>query len=113
MPGRTCCFTLLLAAVTALPAAAGDKLPDYRPVPGWPKVPDDVTLGPVSAVAADSSDRVYVLHRGKRPVLVFDSDRKAGRIITAGTAEGAVGRETGRSPVPVRPHGPAGVSFRR
>jgi outer membrane protein assembly factor BamB len=54
----------------------GEKLPDYRPVPGWPKLPDGVTLGPVSAVATDSSDRVYVFHRGKRPVLVFDRDGK-------------------------------------
>ena len=54
----------------------GEKLPDYRPVRGWPKRPGDVTLGPVSAVATDSSDRVYVLHRGKRPVLVFDRDGK-------------------------------------
>jgi outer membrane protein assembly factor BamB len=53
-----------------------EKLPDYRPVPGWPKLPDNVTLGPVSAVATDSSDRVYVFHRGKRPVLVFDPNGK-------------------------------------
>jgi outer membrane protein assembly factor BamB len=57
----------------AEPAAA---LPDYRPVAGWPKLPDDVTMGPASAVAVDSSDRVYVFHRGKRPILVFDRDGK-------------------------------------
>jgi DNA-binding beta-propeller fold protein YncE len=28
----------------------------------------------VSAVATDSADRVYVAHRGKRPILVFDAD---------------------------------------
>ena len=75
---RTRCLTVLLAALTALPAAADDRLPDYRPVPGWPQLPDDVTLGPVSAVATDSSDRVYVLHRGKGPVLVFD---RAGKFL--------------------------------
>jgi DNA-binding beta-propeller fold protein YncE len=53
-----------------------DALPDYRPVAGWPKVPDDVKLGPVSGVATDSDDRVYVLHRGAKPVLVFDRDGK-------------------------------------
>lgn len=74
MPRRTCCLTLLLAAVAALPAAAGERLPDYRPVPGWPALPEGVTLGSVSAVATDSADRVYVFHRGKRPILVFDRD---------------------------------------
>jgi DNA-binding beta-propeller fold protein YncE len=73
---HTCCLALLLTA--ALPAHPGEgrseKLPDYRPVPGWPKLPDDVKLGPVSAVATDSADRVHVFHRGQRPVLVFDRD---------------------------------------
>jgi DNA-binding beta-propeller fold protein YncE len=52
------------------PGAAG--IPDYRAVAGWPRLPDNVRLGPVSAVATDSSDRVYVFHRGPHPVLVFD-----------------------------------------
>ena len=30
----------------------------------------------MSAVATDSSDRVYVFHRGKQPILVFDRDGK-------------------------------------
>jgi DNA-binding beta-propeller fold protein YncE len=51
-----------------------DRFPDYRPVVGWPKLPADIKLGPVSAVATDAADRVYVAHRGKRPVLVFDAD---------------------------------------
>src|SRR3954467_10504038 len=37
-------------------------------------LPANVKLGPVSAVATDSKDRVYVAHRGPRPVLVFDRD---------------------------------------
>jgi DNA-binding beta-propeller fold protein YncE len=52
----------------------GQPLPDYRPVAGWPQLPAGVTLGPVSAVATDAADRVYVFHRGPRPVLVFDRD---------------------------------------
>jgi predicted acyl esterase/DNA-binding beta-propeller fold protein YncE len=67
----------VLAPVRALAdTAKSDKLPDYRPVVGWAKLPDDVKLGPVSAVATDSEDRVYVAHRGKRPILVFDADGK-------------------------------------
>src|SRR5207237_1314855 len=74
-----------LALVLALPllssATAGrsdgrfpDPFPDYRPVTGWPQLPRGVELGPVSAVATDAKDRVYVAHRGPRPVLVFDRD---------------------------------------
>jgi DNA-binding beta-propeller fold protein YncE len=62
----------------AEPAHADDGraagLPDYRAVPGWPNLPLDVTLGPVSAVATDASDHVYVFHRGKHPILVFERD---------------------------------------
>ncbi len=60
--------------VLATVRAKSDRFPDYRPVPGWPKVPDGVKLGPVSAVATDASDRVYVAHRGKKPVVVFDAE---------------------------------------
>jgi DNA-binding beta-propeller fold protein YncE len=84
---RTCCLAVLFAAVAALPAAAEDdpvrrderpaaKLPDYQPVPRWAKLPDDVKFAPVSAVATDSADRVYVAQRGEHPVLVFDRDGK-------------------------------------
>src|SRR4051812_27430327 len=58
------------------PARSDDRIPDYRAVAGWPSLPADVQLGPVSAVATDSADRVYVGHRGKRPILVFDRDGK-------------------------------------
>src|SRR5262249_760336 len=53
--------------VTAAPAAAENPaknaIPDYRPVAAWPQLPADVKLGPVSAVATDSTDRVFVLQR--------------------------------------------------
>lgn len=77
---------LALALPPALPRAAPADpprpaaLPDYRPVPGWPQLPPKLTLGPVSAVATDAKDRVYVAHRGPSPVLVFDRD---GRFLRA------------------------------
>lgn len=52
------------------------RFPDYQPVPGWAKLPDDIKFGPVSAVATDADYRVYVFHRGKTPVVVFDRDGK-------------------------------------
>jgi DNA-binding beta-propeller fold protein YncE len=68
----------LLVAGTPAQDRPGDVaaggIPEYRPVRGWPKVPEEIKLGPVSAVATDSSDRVFVFHRGQRPVLVFDRD---------------------------------------
>src|SRR6186997_1435166 len=70
---------LLFAALLALPSPAAsrpDPLPDYRPVAGWPQLPAGVELGPVSAVATDAADRVFVFHRGPKPVLVFDRDGK-------------------------------------
>jgi DNA-binding beta-propeller fold protein YncE len=38
----------------------------------WAVLPDGWTLGPVSAVATDSQDRVYAFQRKDPPVLVFD-----------------------------------------
>jgi DNA-binding beta-propeller fold protein YncE len=71
---RTCPSILALLLSLTGPARAADTFPDYRPVPGWPQLPDDLKLGPVSAVATDAADRVFVFHRGPRPVLVFDRD---------------------------------------
>ena len=75
---RWMAFLLLPCVVVlpAFPACADEAFPEYRPVAGWAKLPDEVQLGPVSAVATDSNDRVYVFHRGKRPILVFDRDGK-------------------------------------
>src|SRR4051794_33190251 len=68
----------LLAPAGLAPAAEPVKnpIPDYRPVAGWPQLPEGLKLGQVSGVATDSADRVYVFHRGKRPILVFDRQGK-------------------------------------
>src|SRR5271166_6863410 len=69
---------LLIAAVALLaPSADADKaLPKYQVVGGWPKLPEGSKLGGVTAVATDAADRVYVFHRGKQPIMVFDRDGK-------------------------------------
>lgn len=66
-------LTLVLASSLIAPAVGrgADRFPEYRPVAGWPQLPQGVELGPVSAVATDAHDRVYVAHRGRRPILVF------------------------------------------
>jgi DNA-binding beta-propeller fold protein YncE len=70
----------LLGGVATAPSAAEGPtraaIPDYRPVAGWPQLPRDIKLGPVSAVATDSASRVFVFHRGKQPILVFDREGK-------------------------------------
>ncbi len=50
----------------------GDFRYEYQP--GWPRLPDGVSLGEPSGVAVDSMDRVYVYQRLGPPVLVFDRD---------------------------------------
>lgn len=66
-------FTTLVAS-----ALADEKkpFPDYQPVTNWPTLPPKLAFGPVSAVATDSADRVFIAHRAAKPVLVFDRDGK-------------------------------------
>ena len=48
----------------------------YDVMPNWANLAPGVSFGPVSSVAVDSYDRVYVLHRKdpNQPILVFDAD---------------------------------------
>lgn len=43
---------------------------------GFLPLPSDIQIGPMSAVAVDGSDRIYVLHRGEPPLLVLDGQHK-------------------------------------
>jgi DNA-binding beta-propeller fold protein YncE len=71
------CVGLLGGAALLAPSTDKDRaVPRYEAVADWPWVPKGVKLGPVSGVATDSADRVYVFHRGKQPILVFDKDGK-------------------------------------
>ena len=47
---------------------------DYELVQSWGTLPDGMTFGTVSAVAADSQNRVYVYQRKDPPIVVLDSD---------------------------------------
>jgi DNA-binding beta-propeller fold protein YncE len=69
---------LLLGSVLLLTAAAAlaPRGADYKPVADWPQLPDDIKFGQVTAVATDSADRLYVFHRGKKPIVVFDAAGK-------------------------------------
>jgi peptidylamidoglycolate lyase len=44
----------------------------YEVVHGWPQLPDGFALGQVSGVGVDSHNRIWVFHRGDRPIMGFD-----------------------------------------
>src|SRR5437764_15083450 len=67
-------LTLIAGVALRADERRADKFPDYRQVAGWPQLPPKLELGPVSAVATDAKDRVYVAHRGPKPILVFERD---------------------------------------
>src|SRR4051812_19712820 len=46
--------------------------PRFEPVPGWPRLPDDMAWGQVVQVIVDRRDRVFFFHRAKPGVLIFD-----------------------------------------
>lgn len=47
---------------------------------GFVKFPQEIEVGAVSAVAVDKQDNIYVLQRGKQPLLMFDKDGKFIRV---------------------------------
>jgi DNA-binding beta-propeller fold protein YncE len=50
----------------------------YKVIPDWGQLPEGWVLGPVAGVDVDSTDQVYVFHRGQDapPLLCFDSEGK-------------------------------------
>jgi DNA-binding beta-propeller fold protein YncE len=60
---------------TSVLSAAEDTI-DFRPVAGFLKLPEEMTLGPCSGVDIDSRGNVYVIQRKSPPVLCFDSSGK-------------------------------------
>ena len=64
-------ITLVVIAFASLTQAA-----DPYVSTGFLPLPADIEIGPMSAVAVDGADRVYVLHRGEPPLLVLDGQHK-------------------------------------
>jgi peptidylamidoglycolate lyase len=79
--------TLLLFAALGLAAQ------EYRVDPVWPKLPEGMKLGQVTAIGVDGKDRVWVFHRdNERPILCFDGrSGKLLKTIGAGLVENAHG----------------------
>jgi len=86
--------SLILIGSAAVLAPSADKpaaIPEYKLVPDWPKLPEGAKFGGITAVATDAADNVYVFHRGKQPVMVFDRDGKFLRSFADGTVKTAHG----------------------
>lgn len=47
---------------------------EFQPAENWPRIPSGLQIGQTSGVSVDSKGRVYVFHRGERPILCFDAD---------------------------------------
>ena len=62
----------LSAAVVCLAQAQFPAL-NYRVQPAWPSLPYQANFMETAGVAVDSSDHVYVFHRGRMPVMKFDA----------------------------------------
>lgn len=79
MNARTNIAAMAALAVVSLfstqQGMAGEKF-DFKPVPSFPTVPKQITLGRCSGVAVNSRGDVYLFHRGKQPIICFDSTGK-------------------------------------
>ncbi|HYV38429.1 MAG TPA: peptidyl-alpha-hydroxyglycine alpha-amidating lyase family protein [Gemmataceae bacterium] len=71
------CIVLLCGvSFAARSPQVGEKVPEYIAVPNWLTLPKNFQFGPVTAVATDKDDNLYIFHRGKRPVAIFDKNGK-------------------------------------
>jgi DNA-binding beta-propeller fold protein YncE len=52
----------------------GTEQYNYSIMEGWGKLPKGWNYGVISAVACDSQDRVFVLTRGKHPLIILDRE---------------------------------------
>lgn len=66
----------LFIVFTVLVFAASVQAADPYVSTGFLPLPSDIQIGPMSAVAVDGPNRIYVLHRGQPPLLVLDGQHK-------------------------------------
>ncbi|MCY2966449.1 MAG: peptidyl-alpha-hydroxyglycine alpha-amidating lyase family protein [Planctomycetota bacterium] len=65
-----------LAIVFAICGTAFASAGEFAPAPDFLQLPKGLELAPCSAVDIDTSGGLYVLHRGKTPVLYFDKQHQ-------------------------------------
>src|SRR5262249_45993046 len=85
MTVRTYCALVLTLALGGWLASVRSDEPKYPHVSlattyevdaAWPKKPKDFQWGPVSGVAVDANDNVYIFTRAEPPVQVYDAKGK-------------------------------------
>src|SRR5438270_3033387 len=82
-------LTALLVLLAPAASASAEDAIDFRPVAGFLKLPEGMTLGPCSGVDVDGRGNVYVIQRKAPPILCFDP---SGRLLRSwGTS--LVGRD--------------------
>lgn len=69
------CF-LTFAAAALLSDSQGGGKREFRRAPDWLQLPDGFKFGAITAVTCDRNDNLYVFHRGKQPIAVFDKTGK-------------------------------------
>lgn len=67
---------LIMVLTTVVLSFAGAVAAEPFVSRGFVKFPAEIEVGAVSAVAVDQEDNVYVLQRGKEPLLIFDKEGK-------------------------------------
>ena len=65
------CF---VAVVVLVLSQSGLPTLPYDPDPDWPRLPEGRYFAEVSAVTTDADGNVYVFHRGRDPIMVFNND---------------------------------------
>ena len=76
---RLSLFLVSVALILGVSALTGQQTPaklEYQLVADWPAWPKDVKRDGISGSATDSKDNVYLLHRIKPYVMIFDSAGK-------------------------------------
>src|SRR5881628_1987757 len=71
----SCCCLALMSGLAVL-ARTNQAVPEYKPVANWPQLPKGLAFGQVTGIATDAADNVYVFHRDKQPIIVFDPHGK-------------------------------------
>ncbi len=65
---------IVLCALSVSPRiGAADDAVDFRPAPGFLRLPTGLQLGKCSAVAVNSAGDIYLFHRGRQPIIRLDS----------------------------------------
>ena len=72
-------LAILCLGAFAAAAQQAEATGGWQVVHGWPQLPEDFAFGQVSGIAVDSHDHVFVLHRGKRPIMYFEGE--TGRLL--------------------------------